>query len=105
MKIHSVIRKGDDHPVFCEDFTTHTNNGRFFLGVVFDGCSGGKESHFASALSGKIFRQVTEEGLFTGETIEEKAKDLIKKFVDKLIDVKCLLRLDKVDLLATFMLL
>jgi hypothetical protein len=105
MKIHSVIRKGDDHPVFCEDFTTYTNNGRFFLGVAFDGCSGGNESHFASALSGKIFRQVVEDGVFVGYTIEEKGKDLVKKFVDKLIDVKCLLRLEKVDLLATFMLL
>lgn len=105
MKIHSVIRKGEDHPVFCEDFTTQVNHGRYFLGVVFDGCSGGKESHFASSLFGKIFRQVTEDGVFKGNTIEEKAKDIMKRFVDKLIDVKGMLRLDRGDLLSTFMLL
>lgn len=103
--VHSVIRKGEDHPVFCEDFTTQVDHGRFFLGVVFDGCSGGRESHFASSLYGKIFRQVTEDGAVYGNTIEEKAKDLMKKFVDKLIDVKSTLRLSEGDLLATFMLL
>jgi len=72
---------------------------------VFDGCSGGRESHFASSLYGKIFRQVTEDGAIYGNTIEEKAKDLMKKFVDKLIDAKTTLRLTSGDLLATFMLL
>jgi len=72
---------------------------------VFDGCSGGRESHFASSLQGKVFRQITEEGAIYGNTIEEKAKDLMKKFVEKLIDVKGILRLSTGDMLSTFMLL
>ncbi len=105
MKIHTVIRKGEDHPVFCEDFTTFVDHGRFFLGVVLDGCSGGRESHFASALYGKLFRQVAREEPLYGETIEDKAKVLMQKFVRKLIESKVIIGIEPLDLLSTFVLL
>ena len=105
MKIHSVIRKGDSHPVFCEDFTVQIDHGRFFIGAVLDGCSSGRESHFASALYGKILRLVTQEGYIFGNSIEEKGKHLVKEFVNKLVDTKITLELEIGDLLSTFLLL
>ena len=82
MNAYSVIRKGEDHPVFCEDFMSINNSGRYFIGVVFDGCSSGSDSHFASSLFGKIFNQITNDEVVFGNTIEERAKNLIQKFVN-----------------------
>jgi hypothetical protein len=81
------------------------DSGRYFLGVVFDGCSGGNESHFASSLFGKIFKQITSEGAMAGNTIEEKAKNFVHSFVKKLFEVKVSLQLEDNDMLATFVML
>lgn len=105
MKIHSVIRKGEDHPIFCEDFMSIGDSGRYFLGVVFDGCSGGNDSHFASSLFGKIFRQIISEGAMAGNTIEEKSKNFVQGFVKKLFEIKVSLQLEDNDMLATFVML
>ena len=58
MIVQTIIRKGFDHVVFCEDFLSTEDSGRYFIGAVFDGCSGGDDSHFASSLFGKMFRQI-----------------------------------------------
>jgi len=105
MNAYSVIRKGEDHPVFCEDFMSINNSGRYFIGVVFDGCSSGSDSHFASSLFGKIFNQITNDEVVFGNTIEERAKNLIQKFVNKLFEIRVSLQLDDKDMLATFMML
>lgn len=105
MKVHSVIRKGADHLVFCEDFLTIHDEGRYFVGAVFDGCSGGRDSHFASSLFGKIFTQILSENSFVtyGNTIEERSKNFLRTFVNKLFQVKVMLDLDvEKDLVATF---
>lgn len=104
-KVHTVLRKGEDHPVFCEDFLSTTTQGRFFIGAIFDGCSSGEDSHFASSLFGKIFNHIVEEGGIFGGNIEEFSKSFVKKFVDKIISTKVDLRLQDVDLLATFLML
>jgi len=105
MKVHTVIRKGSDHAVFCEDFLIKSKSGRFFLGAVFDGCSGGDDSHFASSLQGKVFRQVNESGALFGNTLEELAKEFMRKFVRKMFDVRVALELQDNDMLATFMMI
>lgn len=105
MKVHSVIRKGEDHAVFCEDFLVMNDQGRFFVGAVFDGCSGGNDSHFASSLFGKIFNQIFKDGSLSGETLEAKARNFTRKFVDKLFEVKVSLQLEDNDMLATFIVL
>jgi hypothetical protein len=59
MKIYTLLRKGENHPVFCEDFLiTHRIEGEFFFGAVSDGCSSGVDSHFASALQGKVLKKI-----------------------------------------------
>jgi hypothetical protein len=105
MKIQSVIRKGSEHPVFCEDFLVTQQSGRFFLGVVFDGCSGGDESHFASSLMGKLFRQVVNSGHLQGESMEELAKNFMKTYVDSFFKAKVAVGLYDGELLATFIMI
>jgi len=105
MRVQTIIRKGKDHPVFCEDFLAIENHGRYFIGAVFDGCSGGNESHFASSLLGKIFKQVLNEEPLSGDSIEDKAKDFVKKLVQKLFDIKTILELQDNDLLSTLIML
>lgn len=105
MKVQTVIRKGSEHPVFCEDFLSTNDSGRYFIGAVFDGCSGGNDSHFASSLFGKIFKQVLGEGAMSGNTIEDKSKDFMRKFVRKMFQSKVTLELLDHDMLATFMMI
>lgn len=105
MKVHTVIRKGSDHAVFCEDFLVKSKSGRFFLGAVFDGCSGGDDSHFASSLQGKIFRQINESGALFGNSLEELAREFMRKFVRKMFDVRVALELQDNDMLATFIMI
>lgn len=105
MKVQSVIRKGSEHPVFCEDFLVKSKSGRFFLGAVFDGCSGGDDSHFASSLQGKIFRQVNESGALFGNSLEKLAKEFMRKFVRKMFDTRVTLNLQDNDMFATFIMI
>jgi len=106
MIVQSVIRKGSEHAVFCEDFKSEQDGGRYFIGAVFDGCSGGNESHFASALFGKIFKQtLMNHGFQSGEKIEDRASEFMKAFINKLFETKVVLDLDEADLLSTFIML
>jgi len=106
MKVHSVIRKGKDHPVHCEDFMAQHTVGRYFIGAVFDGCSGGNDSHFASSLFGKIFKQIlTYQGFMSGANMEDRAREFMRAFVNKMFDVRVTLNLEDNDMLATFMML
>lgn len=57
MQVLQSIRKGEGHSVFCEDFQVVENLGTdWTIAAVMDGCSSGKESHFASSLFGKALR-------------------------------------------------
>lgn len=58
MEVYQLIRKGEMHKVFCEDFLLATKlNDQFAVYGVFDGCSSGTDSHLASALLAKIVRK------------------------------------------------
>jgi len=57
MHIYKLLRIGSNHKTHCEDFLLETKaNAGFRLFGVFDGCSSGKDSFFASALIAKIIR-------------------------------------------------
>ncbi len=57
MVCHQYIKKGTAHENYCEDYTfIHKIDNKFIVAGVFDGCSGGIESYFASAIYGKTFR-------------------------------------------------
>ena len=61
-QIISFTQLGYFHPVYCEDFVAvaEISPGKWVAGV-FDGCTMGTESHFASALAGKVLRKVAKE--------------------------------------------
>ena len=54
MKSYTQLGAGRYHATYGEDFLFHQGVGKhYFIGAVMDGCSSGKESHFASTLYGK----------------------------------------------------
>jgi hypothetical protein len=57
MEIQTLIAKGASHRNFCEDFLIQAKIApQWTLAAVSDGCSSGKDSHLASALSCKLLR-------------------------------------------------
>lgn len=58
MIIQSATKIGHFHPVYCEDVVSFSEVAHgIWVAGVFDGCTMGKESHFASALAGKLLRK------------------------------------------------
>lgn len=112
MKIHSFIKKGTAHPNFCEDFlVTFEISNKYSLFAVMDGCSSGKESHFASAIFGKIFKKIAQKKSFEllrkkyfRITIDDFSKQIIQEFWEELAFQKAKLSLDIEELLSTFLL-
>ncbi|MEL6697808.1 MAG: hypothetical protein AAFP89_16320 [Bacteroidota bacterium] len=57
MQIHQTVRLGHFHPVYCEDaLWTDEIQDEIYLAAVMDGCTMGKESHFAASLVVKCKR-------------------------------------------------
>jgi len=88
MNIYTALRKGEGHLIYCEDFLIHFPLGdHFYLACVMDGCSSGKDSHFASALMGKLINKVgrqisSNQDLVTAE-INYTADEMLKLVLDK----------------------
>jgi len=78
MNIHKLIQRGTNHDDYCEDFVFATQINNFIIAGVFDGCSSGKDSYFASALFGKIIKKNAEKIDFSNfKNTEEILKNLI----------------------------
>ena len=113
MKIYSVVRKGELHPVYCEDFLISTYVGEsYYLGAVLDGCSSGEDSHFASALMGKLLKKIGKDlsqeatPLFeTPMNAEKIAESVLKKLFWELRDARKHLGLTNTEMLSTLILL
>ena len=87
LKIQQLIRRGSGHKDFCEDFLfSHRFDENFIISGVFDGCSSGKESHFASALFGKIFKNISVSIL---ENTDTETIDFDKVFFDIIYQSFC----------------
>lgn len=55
--MHYILnRRADTHPDFCEDAYYYTERDGWVIAAVFDGCSDGIQSHFASQLYSYIVR-------------------------------------------------
>ena len=111
MQVYTVIRKGEFHPVFCEDFLiTEEIGSKFFLAAVMDGCSSGKDSHFASALFGKILHKIAKTLHFQETKLEEQSveylmKKILRSFMDELKLARNYLMMDMLEALATLIIL
>jgi len=107
MLIKQFINRGEIHKDFCEDFLLNKKlNEKYHLFGVFDGCSGGIDSHFASTLLAKI---ISEESKFikknNKKSLSELLKKLIRKTAKKLSKIQKQLHLQTDELLSTIVLL
>lgn len=112
MNIYSALQIGDYHINHCEDFwITKKIGSDKILCAVMDGCSTAMESHFVSALFGKILRKICVEKGYQelyetiDNTIEEDLKSVLKDLFKEVISLKNQLMLDEKELLTTLILL
>ncbi|HAI75569.1 MAG TPA: hypothetical protein DCM08_04920 [Microscillaceae bacterium] len=107
MKIFAALRKGENHPIFCEDFLVHSPLGQsFYVAAVMDGCSSGKDSHFAATLLGKLLLKI---GRTMNPAPKESAQSVSKQILHSLFELLRQsaewLQLQEEEMLATLLLL
>ncbi len=107
MKIYTALQKGKQHKNFCEDFLlTLQVSENLFIGAVSDGCSSGRDSHLASAITCKLINKIVADQRLGEDLNPEQIGDLIlTQFIDELKKIKFQLHLETEELLATLMLL
>lgn len=108
MIIHKLIRRGTDHKNYAEDSLACKELENFVYACVFDGCSKGIESHFASTLFAKAFNDTLNglTHLFDNSTtsLESQARMLLFQMARKVREVQSVLNLDIIELMATIVL-
>jgi hypothetical protein len=107
MEVYQLIRRGQEHKDFCQDFLlAHQINGRFEIFGVFDGCSTGIDSHFASALMAKTIKAELE---FIDLESLNSCSDLMDRIlfqsIQSLKDFRNALMLQTDELLSTMIIL
>lgn len=110
MEIFTLLQRGDYHPIYCEDALFVDDQEHFFFGAVMDGCSNGKDSHFASALMGKLLRKITTNLPYSAKiSLNHKAKEvgkvIIRQLFQELKSCRIQLFLEMSELLSTLILL
>jgi len=123
MILHKTLKRGSDHPNFCQDAIAIGETEKCLYFCVFDGCSGGitipppcpsldlgksdylKDSHFASALFSKAFNDTIKNLSSTlnsaDMSLENNSKFIIYMMAKKINEVKHTLNLNIGELLAT----
>lgn len=106
MNIQTVIQLGSSHPNFCEDFLLTALIGKNkLLAVVADGCTSGKDSHFASTLIIKVLQKIAIEQSYLEsykiQHLDAQIKEIVARLWDELKAVKNLLLLKEEELLST----
>lgn len=106
MHIQTLIQLGSSHPQFCEDFLLTAPIGEDkLLAAVADGCSSGKDSHFASTLIIKILQKIAVEQAYlqayAQPDLETQLRQIVGRLWEELNAVKNLLLLKKEELLST----
>lgn len=111
MNIHTTLQIGEFHTNHCEDFLIVedvADNEKLL--AVFDGCSSGKESVFASILFGKLLRNISKKEFHKDFIIKQKVdlktklEAILEQFFKVLKTVKFYLDLDIYELLSTIIL-
>lgn len=114
LKLYSVIQKGEYHLNQCED---HLFSGEISKNIqvcaVMDGCTNGKESHFASVLIGKLLGKIVREkgylAFYQSEVSTEHPevylKGVLQDLFRELNTVQRQLMLDTTELLSTLILM
>ena len=106
MEVRTLLKRGTDHPVNCEDDLFTFNDGTTYIGAVFEGCSTGIKSHFASALYGKIIKKycVNNMPFYGTMDIQLIGRSLYKHLYKELKALKIQLSLSPLEILSTMIL-
>lgn len=107
MIIHQYIKRGTSHENFCEDYVFAENiDDKFIVAGVFDGCSGGKESYFASAFYGKAIKSfIKTYNLSHFNDIEQVIKQILFNSFSNVKVLSEVISLSSDELLSTVILL
>ncbi len=106
---------GSAHAIYCEDFLIAEGIGeKSLLCAVMDGCSMGKDSHFISALLGKLLRKICREMSYEGlngasqvwqeEDPQSVAKEVLRRLFFEAKAARNSLMLRPDEMLATLIL-
>lgn len=112
MQISSIVQKGEFHPVYCEDYLfEQALTESIHVAAVMDGCTMGTDSHFASALIGKLLKKVIKElsyqeylkviPSFVTTPLNNIGRNIIQKVREELRRLSNELYLDELELLST----
>lgn len=102
--IRTVIRRGSEHKQNCEDAFFHIENEGYVFAGVFDGCSTGHNSYFASELLAKIMSATTSSN-YHDENTENIANLILHETFEKLKTIRNELNLQTNELLSTIVFL
>jgi len=101
--VRNVLRKGSEHE-HCEDSLLYTidKNKPYLYLAIFDGCSNGIDSHFASNLYKKIFKKIlVDPREKDGNNLSEITNFILFEFFQELYNIKRNLNLIDNELLST----
>ena len=111
MKKYEISKIGEFHTNHNEDSSTITEIGEDKIMIaVMDGCSMGKESHFASTLITKLLRKIGKEISFrefaerTKKQTSEYLEEILEKLFEDLKQLKNKLHLEREEILSTLIL-
>lgn len=76
-EVDTLIKMGKSHSLHCEDDYLVVSNENFLLAAVFDGCSSGIDSHYASTKHKYIVRDVAEKVLNDWENQKQYYPDMV----------------------------
>ena len=114
MLIKTLLRKGEEHKIFCQDFLYHRQIGGWLIAAVFDGCSQRdneemeNESQFISNLSAKIINRIAPALIVSDMNRKDPAilsYDIIKVYFNYLKEFRDKLNLTEDEMLTTMILL
>lgn len=102
--LSTITKRSQYHPNWAEDNSYTFQNDEIVFGAVFDGCSGGKDSYWASKTLSLIFEKVQNQyNNFDAfkEAFEYNCIDFITNVAMNLNSIKMYLGLTDLDVLAT----
>jgi len=108
MIIHSLTKRGSSHKDYCEDYEyQYVSDRNYLIAAVFDGCSSGTESYFASTLFARVLRKTCQNLQYPPEVVELEltAKHILQHFTKELLNAINIVGLDTVEVLTTMILL
>jgi len=106
MKIYTTVQRGFEHRTYCEDAAGFWQPlPGVTVAAVSDGCSGGCNSHFASALTVKIIGKIVNSMLpQMPSSASGTGGFILSRYMQELLTVKQALCLETGEILATLLL-